>query len=104
MEILEAYDLTRCAYSAGQLAGCDPKTVKRYVAKRDAGGGDAFTPAPRPKLIDAFLPKVEELVDQSRGRIRADKVHERLVAMGFTGTPRTTRRAGGPAQSARGAG
>ncbi|WP_281274378.1 hypothetical protein [Allorhizocola rhizosphaerae] len=32
MEILEAYDLTRCAYSAGQLAGCDPKTVKRYVA------------------------------------------------------------------------
>jgi transposase len=93
MEILEAYDLTRCAYSAGQLAGCDPKTVQRYVALRDAGGGDAFTPAPRPKLIDAFLPKVEELVDNSRGKIRADKVHERLVAMGFAGTERTTRRA-----------
>jgi transposase len=100
MEILEAYDLTRCAYSAGHLAGCDPKTVKRYVAKRDAGGGDPFMPAPRPKLIDAFLPKVEELVDQSRGRIRADKVHERLVAMGFTGTPRTTRRAVAAARSA----
>ena len=100
MEILEAYDLTRCAYSAGQLAGCDPKTVKRYVAKRDAGGGDALAPAPRPKLIDAFLPKVEELVDQSRGRIRADKVHERLVAMGFAGTPRTTRRAVAAAKSA----
>ena len=100
MEILEAYDLTRCAYSAGQLAGCDPKTVKRYVAKRDAGGGDALAPAPRPKLIDAFLPKVEELVDQSRGRIRADKVHERLIAMGFSGTPRTTRRAVAAAKSA----
>jgi transposase len=95
MEILEAYDLTRCAYSAGQLAGCDPKTVKRYVALREAGGGDPFAraAAPRPKLIDAFLPKVEELVDKSKGRIRADKVHERLAAMGFAGTERTTRRA-----------
>jgi hypothetical protein len=95
MEILESYDLTRCAYSAAQLAGCDPKTVQRYVALRDAGGGDPLVPAAavRPKLIDAFLPKVEELVDVSRGRIRADKVHERLAAMGFTGTERTTRRA-----------
>lgn len=100
MEILEAYDLTRCAYSAGQLAGCDPKTVKRYAALRDAGGGDAFTPASRPKLIDAFLPKVEELVESSRGKIRADKVHERLVAMGFPGTERTTRRAVAAAKTA----
>src|SRR3989440_8073688 len=100
MEILEAYDLTRCAHSAGQLAGCDPKTVKRYVALRDAGGGDPFTPAPRPKLIDAFLPKVEELVEASKGKIRADKVHERLVAMGFSGTERTTRRAVAAAKSA----
>lgn len=95
MEILESYDLTRCANSAAQLAGCDPKTVNRYVALRDAGGGDPLlvAAAPRPKLIDAFLPKVEELVDRSKAKIRADKVHERLLAMGFTGTERTTRRA-----------
>jgi transposase len=95
MEILEAYDLTRCAHSAGQLAGCDPKTVKRYVALRDVGGGDPFARAvaPRPKLIDSFLPKVEELVEHSKGKIRADKVHERLAALGFSGTERTTRRA-----------
>jgi transposase len=92
MEILEAYDLTRCAYSAGQLAGCDPKTVARYVAVRD-GGGDPLTRAARPKLIDPFLPKIEEWVDRSHGKIRADKVHERLRAMGFVGTERTTRRA-----------
>ncbi|GGN19708.1 hypothetical protein GCM10010109_33280 [Actinoplanes campanulatus] len=92
MEILEAFDLTGCVHSAGQLAGCDPKTVKRYVNLRD-GGGNPFTRAARPKLIDAFLPKVEELVEKSRAKIRADKVHERLVAMGFTGTERTTRRA-----------
>jgi transposase len=102
MEILQAYDLTRCAHSAGQLAGCDPKTVKRYAALRDAGGGDPLVRAAavRPKLIDGFLPKVEELVDQSKGKIRADKVHERLVAMGFTGTERTTRRAVAAAKSA----
>src|SRR5258707_15423556 len=95
MEILESYDLTRCPHSAAQLAGCDAKTVQRYVALRDAGGGDPLLvrTAPRPKLIDAFLPKVEELVDLSKTKIRADKVHERLVAMGFTGTQRTTRRA-----------
>ena len=28
MEIFEAYDLTGCAHSAAQLAGCDPKTVQ----------------------------------------------------------------------------
>jgi hypothetical protein len=32
MEILEACDLTRCAWSAAQLACCDAKTVERYVA------------------------------------------------------------------------
>jgi transposase len=95
MEILEAYDATGCAHSAAQLVGCDAKTVRRYVALREAGGGDplARAGARRPKLIDAFLPKVEELVDGSKARIRADKVHERLVAMGFAGTERTTRRA-----------
>ena len=75
MEILESYDLTGCTHSAAQLAGCDAKTVKRYVALRDAGGGDPFvrTASTRPKLIDAFLPKVEELVEASKGKIRADK-------------------------------
>jgi hypothetical protein len=37
--------------------------------------------ASRPKLIDAFLPKAEELVDASMGRIRVDRVHERPVAL-----------------------
>jgi hypothetical protein len=82
MEIFEAFDATGCAHSAAQLVGCDPKTVRRYVARRDMGGGDPLTPLARPKLIDGFLSKVEEPVDTSRGRIRADRVHERLAAMG----------------------
>lgn len=92
MEILEAYDLTRCAHSAAQLCGVDEKTVARYIAIRDAGG-DPFTRSRRVRSIDPFLPKVEEWVEASHGRIRADKVHERLMPMGYSGTERTTRRA-----------
>ena len=43
--------------------------------------------------MDAFAEKVEEWVERSRGKIRADKAHERLVAMGYMGSERTTRRA-----------
>lgn len=92
MEILEAFDLTRCAWSAAELVGCDHKTVARYVALRDAGA-DPTAPLRRPREIDLFLAKLEELVDRSAGKIRADVVHDRLVAMGYGGSPRSTRRA-----------
>jgi transposase len=92
MEILEAFDLTRCAHSAAQLAGVDEKTVARYVAIRDRGGDPLARPR-RVRSIDPFLAKVEEWVDHSKGKIRADVVHQRLVAMGFGGTDRSTRRA-----------
>ena len=44
-------------------------------------------------MIDEFLPKLEELVERSKGKIRADKAHEKIVAMGYAGSQRTTRRA-----------
>jgi transposase len=92
MNILEAFDLTGSAHSAARLAGCDPKTVRHWVEARDRGlpvGG----PGRRERLIDPFLAKVEEWVDRSKGQVRADVVHERLVAVGFAGDERTTRRA-----------
>jgi hypothetical protein len=92
MEILEAFDVTGCAHSAAALAGVDPKTVRRYVDARDAGR-PVDAPVTRAKLIDAFMGKVEELVETSEGKVRADVVHERLELMGFTGDERTTRRA-----------
>lgn len=99
MEILEAFDLTRCAHSAAELAGVDEKTVARYVAIRDAGDNPVARPR-KARMIDQFRDKIEELVDASQGRVRADVVHERLVAMGFTGTDRTTRRAVAAAKAA----
>ncbi|MEO3798345.1 IS21 family transposase [Nonomuraea sp. B10E15] len=92
MEIFAAYDLTKCTWSAAQLAGCHPKTVQRYVAMREAGG-IAPPPTSRPKSIDPFLVKIEEKVERSGGKVRADVVHKDLLAMGFRGSERTTRRA-----------
>ena len=92
MEILEAFDATGVAHSAVPLCNADPKTVRRYVQDRDRGRPVTAAVA-RPKLIDPFLEKIEEWVERSEGKVRADKVHERLVPMGFAGNERTTRRA-----------
>ena len=60
LEILEVFDATGCAWSAAELVGCDPKTVARYVDKRDAGV-DPHERERRPRLINPFLPKLEEM-------------------------------------------
>jgi transposase len=93
MEILEAYDLTGSLRSAAALAGCDHKTVARLVAARDEAGGELPVRARSRPLVDPFAEKIDELVDRSRGQIRADKAHAVLVAMGYEGSYRTTRRA-----------
>jgi transposase len=92
MEILNAYDLTGSLRDAGELAGCSHHTVKHYVERR-AAGGVLEQAAARPQLVDEYLPKVEEWVERSKGKVRADVAHEKLLALGYTGSERTTRRA-----------
>jgi hypothetical protein len=93
MNILEAYDLTGSLRDAAELAGCSHHTVARYVAERERGRA-VPTGAQRPQpVIGGFLPKLEELVDRSKGKIRADVAHEKITAMGYAGAERTTRRA-----------
>lgn len=99
MEILEAYDLTGSYRAAAELAGCSHHTVAAHVAARDAGRPIGVG-APRVRVIDGFLPKIEELVDRSQGKVRADKVREVLAAMGFAGSERTVRRAVADAKTA----
>ena len=91
MEILESFDLTGSLRATADLAGCSHHTVARVVAERDAGGARPRTC--RPRLIDEFLPKVEEWVEASKGKIRADVAHEKMMAMGFPGSERSSRRA-----------
>lgn len=93
MEILEAYDLSGSFRAAAKLAGCDHHTVARYVALREEGRSPQDGRAGRERLIDPYLPKIEELVERSHGEVRADVIHHKLEAMGFSGSERTTRRA-----------
>ena len=92
MEILAAYDLTGSQRTAAELVGCSHHTVAAHVAARDAGRA-VGTPARRPRNIDGFMDKIEEWVEASKGKIRADKAHEKLLALGFGGSDRSTRRA-----------
>jgi hypothetical protein len=100
MNILEAYDLTGSFRDAGELAGCSHHTVARYVRARDEGRLVPGAGEPRESVTDEFLEKIEELVEHSKGKIRADKVHGKITAMGFTGSERTTRRAVAKAKDA----
>ncbi len=93
MEILEAYDLTGSLRGAAKLAGCDHKTVAHWVAQRElAAGTTPVAERKRPAMGPLFAEKIDELVDRSSGKIRADAAHDKLVALGYEGSERTTRR------------
>ena len=92
MRILEAFDLTQSYRATAQLTGCDHHTVARLVAARDAGKL-RIEPGARTRVTDPWLEKIEEWVDHSRGRVRGDIAHERLLALGYLGSERSTRRA-----------
>jgi transposase len=103
VEILEAFDRTGSFRAAAELAGCSHHTVARYVRLR-AAGRVLTERAARDRLVDGFLAKVEEWVERSKGNVRADVVHDKLLAQGFEGSERTTRRAVAKAKRAYAAG
>ncbi len=80
MNMLRAFDLTGSLRDAGELSGVSHHTVARYVAAREAGVL-SDRPAARPQLIDEFLPKIEEWIERSKGKLREDKAHEKLFAL-----------------------
>ena len=98
-EILAAYDLTERYRDAAKLAGCDHHTVARSVAAREAGQLTA-APARRAQVLDPYRATVEEWVEASHGRVRADVAHGKLEALGYVGSERTTRRVVAEAKAA----
>jgi len=90
MDILNAYDLTGSYRAAAELCGCSHHTVKKAVDDRAAGLAPAVR---RSRKIDDFLSHLEGWVVDSKGKIRADRAHAKLVALGYDGDERTTRRA-----------
>ena len=75
LNILEAFDLLGRSRDAGA----------RYVEKRDAGELVDNGPERRERIIDPFLAKIEEWVERSEGKIRADVCFDRLRALGSPG-------------------
>ena len=104
MNMLEAFDLTGSLRDAGELAGCSHHTVAAYVAERDEGRLPGVGPVRRKRIIDPWLSKIEEWVERSCGKIRADRCHAKLKALGFEGSDRTVRRAVAEAKKSFGAG
>ena len=92
METLAAHDLTGSFRGAAELTGCSHDTVARHIAAPDAGQPIA-EPAYRGRVTDPFMPKIEEWVEKSHGKIRANKAHDKLLALGYEGSERSTRRA-----------
>lgn len=92
MQVLEAYDLTKSFRAAAQLTGVDHHTVARLVAARAVGQELNDDQVVRSKVADAFAEKIVEWIERSNGRVRADVVHDKLQAMGYSGSERTTRR------------
>lgn len=89
MEILEAFDLLGLYRGAASLIGCSANTVRRYVQARDSGV-PVTQRAVRARVTDGFEDKIWELVDRSRGKIQAQRVHQVLVSLGYVGSMRTT--------------
>ena len=85
MEILEAFDLTGSARAAAELAGCSHHTVTRLVAERDAAG-DRPPRTERAFMIEPHYAKIEEWVEASKGKIRADVAHDKLQDLGCVGS------------------
>ena len=90
LEILEAYDLTRSYRSAAALWGWI--LTPCAATWRPRAAGLSLEQLGRPGIADAFAEKIDEWVRRSNGKVRADVVHAKLVAMGYPGSERTTRR------------
>lgn len=90
MEVTEIFDLTKSISATAQLCGVDRRTVRRLLAARSSGWTSSYPE--RAKVSDPFEEKIAEWIERSSGKVRADVVHEKLVAMGYTGSERTTRR------------
>jgi hypothetical protein len=90
MNILEAYDLYQSYNQAARKCQCSPNTVRSLVtARREGTLATRGEREPRASLFEAHhLLLVTSLVEESKGQIRADVIHRRLVASVLT--PRST--------------
>jgi transposase len=91
MDIISAYREAGTYRGAAVISGTTPKTVKRVIARHEAGGG-APPRVPRQHNYDAVAALVAERVTKTAGRISAKRLLPAARAAGYGGSPRNFRR------------
>ena len=91
MDIISAYREAGTYRGAAAISGTTPKTVRRVIARHEAGGG---TPprSLREHNYDIVAGLVAERVDKTSARISAKRLLPAARAAGYGGSPRNFRR------------
>jgi transposase len=91
MDIISAYREAGTYRGAAAISGTTPKTVKRVIARQEAGSG---TPprSLRERNYDIVAGLVAERVDKTSARISAKRLLPAARAAGYGGSPRNFRR------------
>jgi transposase len=91
MDIIAAYREAGTYRGAAEIAGTTHKTVKRVIARHDAGGG-ASPRVPRGRNYDGVAALVAGRVEKTAGRISAKRLLPAARAAGYAGSDRNFRR------------
>jgi transposase len=91
MNIIAAYREVGTYRGAAVVSGTTPKTVKRVIARHEAGGG-APGRLPRGHNYDVVAALAAERVEKTAGRISAKRLLPAARAAGYAGSARNFRR------------
>jgi transposase len=91
MDIIAAYREAGTFRGAAEIAGTTHKTVRRVIARHEAGGA-APARAPRGHNYDGVAALVAERVQKTQGRISAKRLLPAARAAGYGGSDRNFRR------------
>jgi transposase len=91
MDIISAYREAGTYRGAAVISGTTPKTVRRVIARHEAGGS-APARSPREHNYDVVAALVAERVAKTAARISAKRLLPAARAAGYAGSPRNFRR------------
>jgi transposase len=91
LDIINAYEETGSMRAAAALCGTTHKTVRRVLARREAGARPGRR-EPGPGLADAFADLIFAKVKSTDGKITAKRLLPIARAAGYAGSARTFRR------------
>jgi transposase len=91
MDIIAAYREVGTFRGAAAMCGTTDKTVKRVIARQEAGG-EVVAPQRRERNDDDVVGLVTERVEKTKGRISAKRLLPAARAAGYAGSARNFRR------------